>query len=232
MESLKNIKENNQELYDKLITLDCSILYNGNLLYEGKLQDFNIDEINEKYNRSQIVYRINVNDNDIIFLEEENQNISKVNSLFENNEFDNIFNDAKLFNEAMVLANDLPFYGIEFDEENIKNKIQKYGMNMQKLYENYYFSTNNIEDNIEQVKEDLSYDDIIEKLKEAQEKEIPIEEGVLGSIFGGLAGATVGPKLMRAVCNALGVDEKGAFGSLLTSRLILTAIGAKLGWRM
>ena len=231
MESLKNIKENNKELYDKLSEIECSVLYNGNLLYEGKLQGFNIDDINEKYNKSQIVYRINTNDNNIVLLEEENENISKVNSLFENNEFNSIFNDPKLFNEAMILANELPFYGLEFDEEDVKSKIQKYGMNMQKLYENYYFS-NNIEDNTNQVKEDLSYDDIIEKLKEAKEKEMPIDEGVLGSIFGGLAGATVGPKIMRAICNALGVDEKGAFGSLLTSRLILTTIGAKLGWRM
>ena len=210
---------------------ECSVLYNGNLLYEGKLQGFNIDDINEKYNKSQIVYRINTNDNNIVLLEEENENISKVNNLFENNEFNSIFNDPKLFNEAMILANELPFYGLEFDEEDVKNKIQKYGINMQKLYENYYFS-NDIEDNTNQVKEDLSYDDIIEKLKEAKEKEMPIDEGVLGSIFGGLAGATVGPKIMRAICNALGVDEKGAFGSLLTSRLILTTIGAKLGWRM
>ena len=231
MESLKNIKENNKELYDKLSEFECSVLYNGNLLYEGKLQGFNIDDINEKYNKSQIVYRINTNDNNIVLLEEENENISKVNSLFENNEFNSIFNDPKLFNEAMILANELPFYGLEFDEEDVKNKIQKYGINMQKLYENYYFS-NNIEDNTNQVKEDLSYDDIIEKLKEAKEKEMPIDEGVLGSIFGGLAGATVGPKIMRAICNALGVDEKGAFGSLLTSRLILTTVGAKLGWRM
>ena len=231
MESLKNIKENNKELYNKLSEFECSVLYNGNLLYEGKLQGFNIDDINEKYNKSQIVYRINTNDNNIVLLEEENENISKVNNLFENNEFNSIFNDPKLFNEAMILANELPFYGLEFDEEDVKNKIQKYGINMQKLYENYYFS-NDIEDNTNQVKEDLSYDDIIEKLKEAKEKEMPIDEGVLGSIFGGLAGATVGPKIMRAICNALGVDEKGAFGSLLTSRLILTTIGAKLGWRM
>lgn len=231
MESLKNIKENNKELYDKLSEFECSVLYNGKLLYEGKLQGFNIDDINEKYNKSQIVYRINTNDNNIVLLEEENENINKVNSLFENNEFNSIFNNPKLFNEAMILANELPFYGLEFDEEDVKSKIQKYGMNMQKLYENYYFS-NDIEDNTNQVKEDLSYDDIIEKLKEAKEKEMPIDEGVLGSIFGGLAGATVGPKIMRAICNALGVDEKGAFGSLLTSRLILTTIGAKLGWRM
>lgn len=231
MESLKNIKENNKELYDKLSEFECSVLYNGNLLYEGKLQGFNINDINEKYNKSQIVYRINTNDNNIVLLEEENKNISKVNNLFENNEFNSIFNDPKLFNEAMILANELPFYGLEFDEEDVKSKIQKYGINMQKLYENYYFS-NDIEDNTNQVKEDLSYDDIIEKLKEAKEKEMPIDEGVIGSIFGGLAGATVGPKIMRAICNALGVDEKGAFGSLLTSRLILTTIGAKLGWRM
>ena len=231
MESLKNIKENNKELYNKLIQLECCVIYNGNLLYEGKLQDFNIEEINEKYDRSQIVYRITLNDNNIVLLENDNPNISKVNSLFENNKFDDIFTDSKLFNEAMVLANYLPYYGIEFEDENIKNKIQKYGMNMHKLYENFYF-VDNIENDINQVKEDLSYEDIIEKLKEAKEKEIPIDEGVLGSIFGGIAGATVGPKLMRAICNALGVDEKGAFGSLLTSRLILTTIGAKLGWRM
>lgn len=79
--------------------------------------------------------------------------------------------------------------------------------------------------------EELSYDSIIAKLQEAKENDIPLEEGILGAVVGGLAGATFGPKVMKAVCKALGVDEKGPFGSLLTSRLILTAVGTSVGWK-
>ena len=79
--------------------------------------------------------------------------------------------------------------------------------------------------------EELSYDDVIQKLQEARDNNIPIEEGLLGAIVGGLTGATIGPKVMKAVCKALGVDEKGPFGSLLTSRLVLTSVGATVGWK-
>lgn len=81
------------------------------------------------------------------------------------------------------------------------------------------------------ITEELSYDTIIQKLQEAKENDIPLEEGILGAVVGGLAGATFGPKVMKAVCKALGVDEKGPFGSLLTSRLILTAVGTSVGWK-
>lgn len=76
-----------------------------------------------------------------------------------------------------------------------------------------------------------TYESIIEKLQEAKENDIPVEEGVIGAIVGGLTGATFGPKVMKAICKALGVDEKGPFGSLLTSRLILTAVGTSVGWK-
>ena len=36
--------------------------------------------------------------------------------------------------------------------------------------------------------------------------------------------------LASSLCNALGVDLKGPLGSLMTSRIILTAVGAKVGW--
>lgn len=81
------------------------------------------------------------------------------------------------------------------------------------------------------ITEELSYDDIINKLQEAKENNIPIEEGIIGAVVGGLAGATFGPKVMKAICKALGVDEKGPFGSLLTSRLILTTVGTSVGWK-
>ena len=84
------------------------------------------------------------------------------------------------------------------------------------------------------VTEDLNkqYDDMIALLQEAKKNQTPIDEGLFGAIFGGLTGAVAGPAIMKAVCHVLGVDEKGTFGSLLTSRLVLAALGTKLGWKM
>ena len=86
--------------------------------------------------------------------------------------------------------------------------------------------------NPEQITEELSYDDIIQKLNEAKENGTPIEEGILGAIGGAVLGAAIGPKLGAAICKALGVDPKGSFGSLLTSRLVMGAIGTSMGWKM
>ena len=76
---------------------------------------------------------------------------------------------------------------------------------------------------------DKQYDDIIERLQQSKENGLPIDEGIIGSLFGGIAGATAGPAIMKAVCKALGVDERSTFGSLLTSRLVTTAVGVHLG---
>ena len=74
------------------------------------------------------------------------------------------------------------------------------------------------------INEDLTYDDIIQKLNEAKENNVPIDEGILGAISGAVLGA--------AICKALGVDQKGTFGSLLTSKLVMGSIGATMGWKM
>lgn len=83
-----------------------------------------------------------------------------------------------------------------------------------------------------QINESLIYDEIIQKLNEAKENNIPVNEGILGAIAGGMVGATVGPKLMQAICKALGVDIKGLFGSLLTSKLVMGSVGTAMGWRL
>jgi uncharacterized protein YcfJ len=83
----------------------------------------------------------------------------------------------------------------------------------------------------QQITEELSYDTIIQKLQEAKENNIPLDEGILGALTGGLLGATMGPSVMRAICKILGVDERGQFGSLLTSRMMTTALGAAMGWK-
>lgn len=90
-------------------------------------------------------------------------------------------------------------------------------------------ANNNIDNSIN---EDLSYDKIINLLKEAQEQDIPIEEGIIGAIAGAITGATFGPKIGNAICSALGIDPRGSLGSLITSRLITTAIGTKIGLKM
>lgn len=88
--------------------------------------------------------------------------------------------------------------------------------------------------NQEVLTEDLNkqYDDMMARLQEAKENQTPIDEGLVGALFGGIAGATAAPTIMKAVCSVLGVDVKGTFGSLLTSRLVLAALGTKLGWKM
>lgn len=82
-----------------------------------------------------------------------------------------------------------------------------------------------------QINESMIYDEVIQKLQEAKESGTPIDEGLFGAIVGGVAGITIAPSIMRAVCKILGVDVKGQFGSLITSRLVLTALCTEMGWR-
>ena len=86
--------------------------------------------------------------------------------------------------------------------------------------------------NEKNINESLVYDDIIQKLTEAKENGTPIDEGIFGAIGGAILGTTIGPKLGGALCRALGVDPKGTFGSLLTSKLVLGSIGVTMGWKM
>ena len=82
-----------------------------------------------------------------------------------------------------------------------------------------------------QITESMVYDEMIQKLQEAKESGKPIDEGLFGAIVGGVAGITIAPSIMKAVCKVLGIDVKGQFGSLITSRLVLTALCTEMGWR-
>ena len=70
-----------------------------------------------------------------------------------------------------------------------------------------------------------AYHYILEKIQNGEE----LEEGFLGGLIGGATGALVGPAIGRAICKALGIDENGTLGKLLTSRVVTTAIGIALG---
>ncbi len=89
-------------------------------------------------------------------------------------------------------------------------------------------SINNI---IDESKNNEIYDSIIENLNKAKEQKLSIDEGILMGLLGGTTAAIAGPTIMKAVCNVLGIDQKGPLGSLMTSRLILTAMAGKLGMR-
>ena len=82
-----------------------------------------------------------------------------------------------------------------------------------------------------QINEAMMYDDMIQKLQEAKEAGKPINEGLFGAVIGGLAGMTIAPSIMKAICKILGIDIKGQFGSLITSRLVLTALCTEMGWK-
>jgi hypothetical protein len=79
--------------------------------------------------------------------------------------------------------------------------------------------------------EQQAYDDIINALNEAKENNIPLDEGIGKAILGAAAGVTIGPAIMKSVCKVLGISETGALGNLMTSRLVLTALGGYLGYK-
>ena len=84
--------------------------------------------------------------------------------------------------------------------------------------------------NGELLTEDAKYDQIIEELNKARQEGKTVDEGLLGAVVGGIAGATIIPSIMKAICKVLGINVSGQFGSLLTSRLVLAAVGAEIGW--
>lgn len=57
-----------------------------------------------------------------------------------------------------------------------------------------------------------------------------LDEGIFGAIVGGAAGATIGVSLTKAICKVLGIKEDGPLGKLMTSRLIMAALGAEIGY--
>ena len=83
----------------------------------------------------------------------------------------------------------------------------------------------------QQINESAIYDEMICKLQEAKAAGQPIDEGLFSAILGGIAGVTFGPAVMKALCKILGIDPRGQFCSLLTSRLVLGALATEIGWK-
>ena len=57
-------------------------------------------------------------------------------------------------------------------------------------------------------------------------------EGIMGTIFGGLAGFALGKSVGKTIAKVLGLKEKGTMYKMLTSRLVGAALGAALGSKL
>ena len=57
-------------------------------------------------------------------------------------------------------------------------------------------------------------------------------EGMMGTIFGGLAGFALGKSVGKTIAKVLGLKEKGTMYKMLTSRLVGAALGAALGSKL
>lgn len=78
------------------------------------------------------------------------------------------------------------------------------------------------------------YNYIVESAEIAKEQNMPlhdvIDEGLFGAIIGGTVSATIGKSIMEAIIKVLGIDANGTLGKLLTSQVVLAAMGAQLGY--
>lgn len=59
-----------------------------------------------------------------------------------------------------------------------------------------------------------------------------LDEGIFGSILGGIGGLALGKSIGKLLANTLGIKEKSPLYNVLTSRLVGTAIGAALGKKL
>lgn len=67
-----------------------------------------------------------------------------------------------------------------------------------------------------------------EKIYQLIKENKEIDEGLFGTIVGGLTGATIGPAIGRAICKALGINS-GMLYNLFTSRLFTTMVASYIG---
>jgi len=123
---------------------------------------------------------------------------------------------------------------LEFRKSHSRLKdIKEVRSEIPTLYEMEYLNSSKIFEAIEVKgtdpdqlqKAEAAYEHILEHLNTGKE----IDESFFSGLAGGAIGALAGPAVGKALCKALGIDEKGHLGKLLNSRLVTTAMGYALG---
>lgn len=113
----------------------------------------------------------------------------------------------------------------------MKTQFGKSDISVNELFEGYDFVTLDEDDKFAAKR---LYDYIVESAEvaklEGKSIDDTLDEGILSGLLGGAAGAAFGPALGKAICKVLGINPSGTLGNLLTSRLVLGALGYELGY--
>ena len=148
--SIQDLSSVDNELFCWLTeSVYCRISIDKKILFEGFAEDFDnsIDQ-----DESKIVCKFLLSDGkEALYTIGKNARLEDLRSLFGQHNIDDILTDHRLFNEAMLIGNDLPLLGL-FDKENIDKYISegiisqdiakgltKFGTNFQKVIENLVF---------------------------------------------------------------------------------------------
>lgn len=114
----------------------------------------------------------------------------------------------------------------------MKTHFSKSDITEQELFEGCDYYSNLSLESIDAAKKLYNY--IVESAEvaeiEGKSLDDTLDEGILSGLLGGAAGAAFGPALGKALCKVLGINPSGTLGNLLTSRLVLGALGYELGY--
>ena len=147
--SIQDLSSVDNELFCWLtVSVYCRISIDKKILFEGFAEDFDnsIDQ-----DESKIVCKFLLSDGkEALYTIGKNARLEDLRSLFEQHNIDDILTDHRLFNEAMLIGNDLPLLGL-FDKDidkyisegiisqDIAKGLTKFGTNFQKVIENLVF---------------------------------------------------------------------------------------------
>ena len=147
--SIQDLSSVDNELFCWLTeSVYCRISIDKKILFEGFAEDFDnsIDQ-----DESKIVCKFLLSDGkEALYTIGKNARLEDLRSLFEQHNIDDILTDHRLFNEAMLIGNDLPLLGL-FDNDidkyisegiisqDIAKGLTKFGTNFQKVIENLVF---------------------------------------------------------------------------------------------
>ena len=147
--SIQDLSSVDNELFCWLTeSVYCRISIDKKILFEGFAEDFDnsIDQ-----DESKIVCKFLLSDGkEALYTIGKNARLEDLRSLFEQHSIDDILTDHRLFNEAMLIGNDLPLLGL-FDKDidkyisegiisqDIAKGLTKFGTNFQKVIENLVF---------------------------------------------------------------------------------------------
>ena len=147
--SIQDLSSVDNELFCWLTeSVYCRISIDKKILFVGFAEDFDnsIDQ-----DESKIVCKFLLSDGkEALYTIGKNARLEDLRSLFEQHNIDDILTDHRLFNEAMLIGNDLPLLGL-FDKDidkyisegiisqDIAKGLTKFGTNFQKVIENLVF---------------------------------------------------------------------------------------------